>query len=118
METDAVIDHGEAAARELCGADKCSADIFAGLGGGKRQTAFGGHGLADAGHLRTLQIGDKSFDTRIRPSSSRTAWPTFTRLCLRRSIALATSRPNPVLASVVRLGEASSRSSRLAAAPL
>jgi hypothetical protein len=59
LESDAVIDHGEAAAGELGGADKRAADIFAGLGGGERQTAFGSHGLADTSHLRTLQIGDK-----------------------------------------------------------
>jgi hypothetical protein len=59
LETDAVIDHGEAAARELGGADKHAADIFAGLGGGERQTAFGSHGLADTSDLHTLQIGDK-----------------------------------------------------------
>jgi Tripartite tricarboxylate transporter family receptor len=59
LETDAVIDHGEAAARELGGANKCAADVFAGLGGGERQTAFGSHGLADTSNLRTLQIGDK-----------------------------------------------------------
>src|SRR5450631_430961 len=54
------------------------------------------------------RLATKFFDTRIRPSSSRTAWPMFTRLCLRRSIASVTSWPNPVLASVVRLGETSS----------
>src|SRR3984893_19165110 len=59
LETDAVIDHGEAAAGELRGADKRAADIFASLGGGERQTAFGSHGLADTIDLRTLQIGDK-----------------------------------------------------------
>src|ERR1700716_2080279 len=59
LETDAVIDHGEAAARELGGADKRAADVLAGLGGGELQTAFGSHGLADTSHLRTLQIGDK-----------------------------------------------------------
>jgi hypothetical protein len=32
--------------------------IFARLGGGECQTAFGSHGLADTGDLRTLQIGD------------------------------------------------------------
>ena len=58
-ETDAVIDHGEAAARELGRADQRAADIFAGLGGGERQSAFGSHGLSDTSHLRTLQIGDK-----------------------------------------------------------
>src|SRR5665213_530736 len=55
LEADAIIDHGKAAARELGGADKRAADIFAGLGGGERQTAFGSHGFADTGHLRTLQ---------------------------------------------------------------
>src|ERR1700726_3832074 len=59
LEADAVIDHGEAAARELGRADKRAADVFAGLGGGERQTAFGSHGPADTVGLRTLQIGDK-----------------------------------------------------------
>jgi len=59
LEAGAVIDHGKAAAGELGGTDKRAADIFAGLGGGERQTAFGSHGLSDGGHLRTLQIGDK-----------------------------------------------------------
>jgi len=59
LEADAVIDHDEAAARELGGADKRAANVFAGLGGGERQPTFGSHGLADTGHLRTLQIGDK-----------------------------------------------------------
>src|SRR5450631_3148467 len=59
LEADAVIDHGEAVARELGRADKRAADIFAGLGGGECQTAFGSHGLADTGHLGTLQFGDK-----------------------------------------------------------
>src|SRR5450432_3569803 len=59
LETDAVIDHGKAAARELGGANKRAADVLAGLGGGERQTAFGSHGLADTSDLRTLQIGDK-----------------------------------------------------------
>src|ERR1700730_6829029 len=59
LETDAVINHSEAAARELGGADKRAADIFAGLGGGELETSFGSHGLADTSHLRTLQIGDK-----------------------------------------------------------
>ena len=36
VETDAVIDHGEAAAGELGGANKCAADIFAALGDGER----------------------------------------------------------------------------------
>jgi hypothetical protein len=59
LETNAVIDHGEAAALKLGGADKGAADIFARLGGGEGQTAFGSHGLADTSDLRTLQIGDK-----------------------------------------------------------
>src|SRR5450631_989731 len=51
-ETDAVIDHGDAAGRELGGANKCAADVFAGLGGGELQAAFGSHGLADTSHLK------------------------------------------------------------------
>jgi len=35
LKADAVIDHGEAAARELGRADKPAADILAGLGGGE-----------------------------------------------------------------------------------
>ena len=52
LETDAIIDHGEAAGRELGGANKCAADLFAGPGGGELQTAFGSHGLADTSHLK------------------------------------------------------------------
>src|SRR3954462_4889325 len=59
LEADAVIDHGEATAGELGGSNKRAADIFAGLGDGERQTAFGSHGLADTRDLRTFQIGDK-----------------------------------------------------------
>src|ERR1019366_6198373 len=60
-EADAIIDHAEATARALGRADKLAADIFAGLGSGECQPAFGGHGLADAGHFGTLQIGDEVF---------------------------------------------------------
>ena len=46
LKADAVIDHGEAAARELGRADKPAADILAGLGGGESQSTFDGHTVA------------------------------------------------------------------------
>jgi hypothetical protein len=59
LEADAVIDHGEAAARELCGTNKGAADIFAGLGGGEFRPALGSHRPAHAVHFGTLEICDK-----------------------------------------------------------
>ena len=59
LETDAIVDHGKAAADELGRANKGTADIVTDLGAGEFQPALGSQGLADARHFGSLQIGDK-----------------------------------------------------------
>ena len=76
----AVIDHGEAAAGELGRADKRAADIFAGLGGGECQPAFGGQHPAHAVLFGTLKLkntrNEQIFSAlpAITETSSATVW--------------------------------------------